>query len=252
MRDEFRYFTRGSVKRRSRWRRRMRRRRRGRVVRRWCGRRSLSRRSNWSGRGLGCRRRGRGEERQLRSACWRGFLSGNIGVARLPQRGSTTSFAKTNDASVGGADVSLNAAIVDFFLRIAGAAHDGEQAHFDFQRADGGEVDFPEIEMGIEEGHAIGMTAGFCANMADDADFGFFVFFRPTQNELLFGRKFVAGEDAGAIPAEEDRSGVLREDAPVQVTPDEEDGDFLRDASAAAHNLWWQGKGQRIGAGGPI
>jgi len=45
------------------------------------------------------------------------------------------------------------------------------------------------------------------------------------------------GRDSGTVAAEENRGGVLGEDAAIQVTPDEEDGDFLRDASAAAHNL---------------
>ena len=59
------------------------------------------------------------------------------------------------------------------------------------------------------------------AKVADDADFGFTVFFGPAKDELLLGRKFVAGENAGAVKAEEDSGGVLREDAAVQIGADE-------------------------------
>jgi len=96
------------------------------------------------------------------------------------------------------------------------------------------------------------MAAVLRADVTDDADFGLFIFFRPAKNEFLFGRKFMARENAGTAAAKENRGGVFGEDTAVQITPDEEDGDFLRDASAAAHNLWWQGKGQRSAASRPI
>src|ERR1700704_4881761 len=32
---------------------------------------------------------------------------------------------------------------------------------------------FPKTEMGIEEGHSVSVTAGWCAKVADDADFRF-------------------------------------------------------------------------------
>jgi hypothetical protein len=54
------------------------------------------------------------------------------------------------------------------------------------------------------------------------------------------------------VEAEEDRGGGFGEDFPAQVAPDEEDGDFLKNASAAAHNLWWQEWGQERGSGGTI
>ena len=59
------------------------------------------------------------------------------------------------------------------------------------------------------------------------------------------GGELVAGEDASAMKAEEDSGGMLGKDFAAEVAPDEEDGDFLRNASAAAHNLWWQARGQR-------
>ncbi len=101
--------------------------------------------------------------------------------------------------------------------------------------------------MGIEEGDAVGVLAVLRAELADDADFGFRVLIGPAEEELLFGGELVAGEDAGAVKAEEDGIGGLGKDFAIQVAPDEEDGNYFRDASAAAHNLWWQVGGQREG-----
>jgi hypothetical protein len=56
----------------------------------------------------------------------------------------------------------------------------------------------------------------------------------------------------GAAKAEEDGGSGLGEDAAIEVAPNEEDGNFFRDASAAAHNLWWQVGGQRSGEGKTI
>ncbi len=47
----------------------------------------------------------------------------------------------------------------------------------------------------------------------------------------------MAGKNAGAVKAQEDGSGVLGENAAIQIAADEEDGNLFRDASAAAHNL---------------
>lgn len=90
------------------------------------------------------------------------------------------------------------------------------------------------------------------AELADDADFRFFVVLRPAEDELLLGGKFVPGEDARAVKAEDDSPGALRENFAAQIIADEEDGKFLRDASAAAHNLLRQLAGQRAERAGPI
>src|SRR5712692_10824572 len=106
-------------------------------------------------------------------------------LRRFPKSRRAATLAVAQDAFVGGADVRLETGVVDFFQSIAGAADEGEEAKLLFQGADGREVDSPEIEMGIEEGHAIGVPAGLLADVADNADFGFCVFFRPTKDELL-------------------------------------------------------------------
>src|SRR5712692_2730110 len=106
-------------------------------------------------------------------------------MQRFPESRRAAKLAVAKNAFVGGADVRVETGVVDFFQSIAGAADEGEEAKLLFQGADGREVDSPEIEMGIEEGHAIGVPAGLLADMADNADFGFSVFFRPAKDELL-------------------------------------------------------------------
>src|SRR5207245_2661359 len=105
---------------------------------------------------------------------------------------------------------------------------------------------------GVGEGDAVGVLAGLRAEAADHSDFRFFVLFGPAKDELLLRGKLMAGKNARAVKAEENGGGVLGKDAAVQIAADEEDGNLLRDASAAAHNLWWQARGQRGGRGGTI
>ena len=172
-----------------------------------------------------------------------------IGAAlgRFPESGGAATFAIAEDALVRGEDVGFDAGVVDFFESVAGAANYGDDAEFHFQCAEGRKIDFPEIEIGVEEGDAVGVVVGVGAEVADDADFGLLVFFGPAKDEFLLGGEFVAGENAGAVEAEEDGGGGLGENAAIEIAADEQDGDLLRDASAAAHNLWWQERGQRGG-----
>jgi hypothetical protein len=163
---------------------------------------------------------------------------------RFPERRSAATLAIANDAFVGGADVGFDAGIVDFFDGLTGAADERDDAELLFDGADGRKIDFPEIEMGIEEGYAVRVPAGLRAEVADNADFGFFVLFGPTEDEVLLRVKLVAGKNAGAVKAEEDGGGGLGENTATYVAPNEEDGDFLRNASTTAHNLWWQVEGQ--------
>ena len=46
------------------------------------------------------------------------------------------------------------------------------------------------------------------------------------------------------MEAQKDRFGGLGKETTVEIAPDEEDGDFLGDAAASAHNLRWQERGQ--------
>jgi len=82
------------------------------------------------------------------------------------------------------------------------------------------------------------------ANVTNDADFRFFVVLGPAKNEFLLRRQLMPGEDAGTVQAEEDGFGGFGKHTAVEIAPDEENGDFLRDAAAPAHNLLGQGKVQ--------
>ena len=106
-------------------------------------------------------------------------------LQRFPKSRRAATLAVAKDAFVGGADVRFEAGVVDFFQSIAGAADEGEEAKLLFHGADGREVNTPEIEIWIEEGYAVGVPAGLLADVADNADFGFCVFFRPAKDEFL-------------------------------------------------------------------
>ena len=153
----------------------------------------------------------------------------------LPEGGASATLAVAKDAIVGGADVGFDAGVVDFFERVTRGADERDEAELLFRVGDRRKVDFPEIESLIEEGDAVGVEMALSANVTDDADVGFLVFFGPAEDELLLGRELVAGEDAGAVKAEEDGGGALGEHAAIQIGTDEEDGDFFRDAGRAAH-----------------
>jgi len=47
-----------------------------------------------------------------------------------------------------------------------------------------------------------GVLTGALAEMADDADVGFLVFFGPAEEEFRFGRELVTGRNAGTVEAE--------------------------------------------------
>jgi len=90
------------------------------------------------------------------------------------------------------------------------------------------------------------------AKLADDADFRFDVAIGAAKDELLFGGKLVMGNDASAVEAEENGVGGLGENLAVEIAADQEDGDFFRDAAAAAHNLLWHAGGHEGVRGGSI
>ena len=186
-------------------------------------------------------RRGRSGGERLRS--WRG-ARGN----ELPERGDAAAIAGAEDAVVGSADICFDAGVVNFFASVAGGAEKRDEAELLFRFADGRKVDLPKIEVHVKEGDAVSVQAGLLADLADDADVGFLVFFRPAEDEFLFGRKLVAREDAGAVKAEKDGGGALGEHAAVQIGADEDDGDLFRDTSRAAHReRWASGRPWRAG-----
>ncbi len=201
------------------------------------------------------RRGGHGEERQLRGLGRSRLLNGGEWLnwgSRLPKRGSAAAFARTEDAFVGGADIGFDAGVVDFLEGVAGGTGKRNEAEVSVAVGNGRKIDFPEIEIEIEESNAVGVAAGLFTDVANDADVGLLVFVGPAEDELLFGGKLVAGKNAGAVKAEENSGSAFGKHAAVQIGADEEDGDFFGDAGRAAHDLWWQARGQRSGRGRTI
>ena len=138
------------------------------------------------------------------------------------------------------------------FSRVLQELQTREKAELLFQGADGGKVDFPEIEILVEEGHAVGVLAGLLADVADNADFGFLVLFGPAKDELLVGGELMTGKNAGAVKAEEDGSGGFGENAAVQIAADEEDGNFLGTRPELRTSCGGKHAARRVRGGGQI
>lgn len=179
------------------------------------------------------------------------MLAGGAG-SRLPKCARAASFAESDNAPAGSADIRFETGIVDLFERFARGAHETEEAQLSFHSANRGKLEAPEVEIGIEEGHAVGVNPFVRTDVADDADFCFFVVLRPAKKEFLLGRQLMPGEDASAMQAEKDGLGGLGEHTAVEIAPDQEDGDFLGDAAAPAHNLLGQRGCHKAVAGRPI
>ena len=180
-----------------------------------------------------------------------GFWSAD-GRGRFPESCTATALARTQNAVVGGADVSFDAGIVYFFEGLARTADERKKTSFPFGGGYRGKLDIPKIEIGIEKGNAIGVFGILHAELTDDADLGFGVEIGPAKDEFLVGRKLVFGDDAGAVEAEEDGGGVLGKDAAIQIAADEEDGERFGDAASATHNLLGQMRCQGRGRRGPV
>ena len=118
---------------------------------------------------------------------------------RLPKGRRRAALAIANDAVVGGADIGFDAGVVDFFNGFADGTDDRDKTELGFERGDGRKIGFPKVEIGIEESRAVSVLAGLRADVTDDADVGFFIALGPAKDELLFGGKLVAREDAGAV-----------------------------------------------------
>lgn len=170
----------------------------------------------------------------------------------LPKSGKAAVFAEAKDSLVESEEVGLDFGVVELFNSFAGAADEGDEAGFEFGGRERGKFRVPEMEIGVDEGDAIGEGAVRRAGLVDDADDGFAVAIGAAKDELLLGRKFVAGEDAGAVEAEDDGGGGLGENFAVQIAADEEDGDGCGDATSDAHNLLGHAGGLRKARAGTI
>ncbi len=160
------------------------------------------------------------------------------GCARLayfPDGRAAAPLAITENTIVGGANVSFDAVVVNFVSRLADITDQKNNAKFLFPRGWRGKFHFPEILNVVKERDAVSVVPRVRADLADDADFRFFVALWPAKNQLLLGRKLVPGNEAGTVTAEHHSFCGLRKNLAAQVRTDQEDGDFFRDAAASAH-----------------
>ncbi len=174
------------------------------------------------------------------------------GLSNFPDGRVAATFAIAQDAVVGGNDVGFDALIVKAFERLTHVADQGEVAEFLFLWRRRREFHLPEIHNGIKKSNAVGVDAGVLTDLADHADFRFFIALGPAKNHFLFGGKLVPGKKAGAMEAEENGLRFLGENLARQIRTDQDDGDLFGDASASAHNLLWQEEGHTETAAGPI
>ena len=107
-------------------------------------------------------------------------------LSNFPDGGIAAALAIAQDAIVDGNNVGFDAVLVNAFKRLADIADQGKYAEFLFFRRGRRKLHLPEIFHVIKERNALGVGAGVLANLADDADFRFFVAFGPAKNHLLF------------------------------------------------------------------
>jgi len=99
----------------------------------------------------------------------------------------------TQNAVVGGNGVGFDTVIVNAFERLTHVADQGEYAEPLPLWRGRREFHLPEVHNGIKKRNAISVDAGVLTDLADDANFRFFVAFGPAKNEFLFWRKLVPG-----------------------------------------------------------
>ena len=158
----------------------------------------------------------------------------------LPKSRKAAAFAEAKDSFVKSEEVGLDFGVVELFDGFAGAADERDETGFEFSRRECRKLRIPEMEIGIDKGHAVGECTVGRAHLIDDADDGFAVAIGTAEDELLIGGKFIAGEDAGTVEAEDDGGSGFGENFAFQIAADEEDGDGFRDAASDAHNLLGQ------------
>jgi hypothetical protein len=112
------------------------------------------------------------------------------------------------------------------------------------------EFDLPEVVLVGEEGDAVGVDVVLRSDFTDDADFSFAIGVEGAEIQLLLGKEFEAGENAGTVLAEDDGVGVLGKRLSVGVAAHKDNGNLLGKTPAAAdfgvRHLGNLGKGPRL------
>ena len=93
------------------------------------------------------------------------------------------------------------------------------------------------MRIGIDESDAVDVAAWFAADLADEADFGFFGGIGQAQGQAFVGRKTLSRDDASAMAAEYDSFCVFRKHLSRRVGAEQDDSYFFCDTSASAFSL---------------
>src|SRR5215471_12310768 len=99
----------------------------------------------------------------------------------------------------------------------------------------------PEIGAFVEKSHAVSVQISVGGNFAHHAHFGFAVGLFHAQDQLLFGRESVGGENACTVETQHNGVGMLGESVTFFVVSEEKDGDPAGDAAAASCRLILRG-----------
>ena len=78
------------------------------------------------------------------------------------------------DVSGCGVDVLFDVALFHLRARLAHAAFEGNPLGGWFEGIGRRKLHWPEVGMGVHEGYAVNVAAGFAADLPDEADFDFF------------------------------------------------------------------------------
>lgn len=169
-------------------------------------------------------------------------------LSDLPHGGIAAALAISQNAIVGGDDVGFDTLFVNAFERQAHIADQNQDAEFLFFLGRRRKFHLPEILNVIKKRNAVRVDAGVLADLADHADFRFFIAVGPAKDHLLLGGEFVLGKEAGAVKAEENGLRLLGKNPAGQIGTDQDDGNLFGDASASAHNLLGQNEGHNADA----
>lgn len=162
-----------------------------------------------------------------------GLLSGSGGNT-LPKGRVAAVLAEANDAFVDHEDVRFRLGLVHGLLLLATATlEQGTPGQF-FGFGGRGEVGLPKIGVLVEKRSAVSVKIGLVADLADDADDGFFVRVEVAEDDFLFGAELIFGDDARAVTAEDHCLCHLGKALAIDVASDQKDRELFGNAAAAA------------------
>src|SRR5437764_5626651 len=146
-------------------------------------------------------------------------------------------FAVADDAFIDQINVRFQVALFHRFARLATTTFQGRDVHVLFGFCGHRELYVPEIVCEIQKSHAVGIDVALGANRPNQTHFCLFVGIQAAKNQFLLRGKFVAGNDACSMPAEQHRLGLFREDLAFGIASNQKDIDLFGNSAAAAHTV---------------